>query len=344
MGAVYHELFKFLTDSVYDLGRRVKGDHHRSKLIHDALFQCQDAEEVLILRAAASHRDLFDGTSLSNAELCLQFIEIRMRQYLEIKDELEVQFKLALRIKQTDKDSAGFFETFRDVVLQNRLGDADTSEDIARILLQAEDEPVDRLPNNDDTTSLRQISTSIGILFNKLIALRRSWRFAEAIQHMQNAELGTGWLCPKCEAILPIDNFALLSQCGHFLCGSCLQAHGDSCRAPKCSAGNSYHNMIHVSDLRYPGNPASFTENGKIDDVVCLIRDYIPADEKVLVFVQFPKLLKKVQEAMKSHNIDFCDLASAVGSWKVLSDFQKAGNNSKKVMTLNIGDASAAGR
>src|SRR5260370_42022945 len=76
MGAVYHELFKFLTDSVYDLGRRVKGDHHRSKLIHDALFQCQDAEEVLILRAAASHRDLFDGTSLSNAELCLQFIEI----------------------------------------------------------------------------------------------------------------------------------------------------------------------------------------------------------------------------------------------------------------------------
>jgi SNF2 family DNA or RNA helicase len=118
------------------------------------------------------------------------------------------------------------------------------------------------------------------------------------------------------------------------------------CMPSRCSARNSHHHKISASDLLQGGNPDSSAGNGKISDIIKLINDQIPQDEKVLVFVQFPKLLKKVQAALSSSNIRFCDLDSGFGSSKVLAEFKRGVDNSEsaRVMLLNIGDASASGR
>lgn len=341
---------QFLTDTGFDLGKRLRSNHHKAKLIHDALYQCQDAEEALILRAASAYSDLVNGASLSHDKLCEQIIETRMQNYLTKKEELEQAFRQARWLCANDETSAGFFETFRINVKGNRLGDLETSNDIEQLLCQIEKEdpvkPPCILDGREDIPTLRQTSILLGTLFANLIDTRRSWRFAQAVQDIRYAMLGNNVLeCSKCgNQDHHIDDFILLGQCGHLVCSHCVPGEYESCQPSTCLAGNSHYNKVSALDLLTGEHAGVASNSGKIDDMVHLIKHVIPHDEKVLVFVQFPKLLKKVQGALKDHRIDFCDLGTAVGSWKVLSQFQKAGNGSKKVMILNIGDASAAGR
>ena len=341
---------QFLTDTGFDLSKRVRSIHHRAKLIHDALFQCQDAEEVLLLRAASAYCDLVDGASLSHDKLCEQISEIRMENYLKKREELGQAFRLARWLQAKKQTSAGFFETFRINIQGNRLGDLETSTDIEQLLFQLEKEDPDKplgLPDDEeDIPTLRQTSILLGTLFTKLIDIKRAWRFAQAVQDIRFAMLGNIVLeCSKCgKQDRRVDDFILLGQCGHLVCSHCVPGEYQSCEPSTCLAGNSHHNKVSALDLLTGEYAGVASNNGKVDDIVHLIKHVIPPDEKVLVFVQFPKLLKKVQGALKDNRVDFCDLSAAVGSWKVLSQFQTAGNGSKRVMILNIGDASAAGR
>lgn len=348
--ATYHELMQYLTDTTFDLTKRVKSHHHKSKLIHDALFQCHDAEEVLIQRAAASHAELVEGAVVSIDSLGDKIIEIRMDDYLQTKAKLEDGYRLARWINTTGQYDAGFFESFRKNVNEDRLGDSETANDIKTLILEIELEPpiepsgLPEDPNNIPT--LRQLSISLSTLFTKLIDIKRSLRFAQGV-HNSCLSLKTDLPleCFKCGCKGNFsDPYVLLSQCGHMVCNRCLPGDYDTCHGPTCLAGNSHYNKVLVNDLASGELSINLSKAGKIYDVVDLIKNEIPADEKVLVFVQFPKVLKAVQAALKEENIDFCDLQAAIGSWKVLSQFQKAGSGSKRVMILNIGDASASGR
>lgn len=68
----------------------------------------------------------------------------------------------------------------------------------------------------------------------------------------------------------------------------------------------------------------------------------LPKDERVLVFVQFPDLMKKVTEAFDAHKIKYLEIkGSASAKSKALEQFQ---NNSKeRVLLLNVMDESASG-
>jgi SNF2 family DNA or RNA helicase len=273
-----------------------------------------------------------------------------MDDYLQTKEKLAYGYKVARWINDSDEYDAGFFESFQKNVKEDRLGDSETANDIKALLLDIEQEPPIEPPGlpegQEDIPTLRQLSISLGTLFTKLIDMKRSLRFAQGVQDSRlNLKNGLSLSCFKCRnTSKSSEKHFLLSQCGHMVCNRCLPGHYDACHGPTCLAGNSHYNKLPVKALVSGESSTTLSKAGKIYDVVDYIKNQIPRDEKVLVFVQFPKLFKAVEAALKEDNIDFCDIRGAVGSWKVLSQFQKAGNGSKRVMILNIGDASASGR
>jgi SNF2 family DNA or RNA helicase len=68
----------------------------------------------------------------------------------------------------------------------------------------------------------------------------------------------------------------------------------------------------------------------------------LPKDERVLIFVQFPDLMKKVAEALKDNGVKFLEIkGSASAKSKSLESFQQ--NSKERVLLLNLMDESASG-
>jgi len=71
-------------------------------------------------------------------------------------------------------------------------------------------------------------------------------------------------------------------------------------------------------------------------------RAKIPKDERVLIFVQFPDLMKKLAEALTAHNIKFLEIkGSATQKSNNLEKFQN--DSAERVLLLNVMDESASG-
>ncbi len=71
-------------------------------------------------------------------------------------------------------------------------------------------------------------------------------------------------------------------------------------------------------------------------------RKRIPSDERVLVFVQFPDLMKKVAEALTANKVRFLEIkGSAAQKSKNLEKFQN--DSEERVLLLNVMDESASG-
>ena len=77
-------------------------------------------------------------------------------------------------------------------------------------------------------------------------------------------------------------------------------------------------------------------------DALLLCRKKIPKEERVLVFVQFPDLMEKVAEALKTNKVPFLEIkGSANARSKALDQFQK--DSDERVLLLNVMDESASG-
>jgi SNF2 family DNA or RNA helicase len=76
--------------------------------------------------------------------------------------------------------------------------------------------------------------------------------------------------------------------------------------------------------------------------MLTLCRNRIPADERVLIFVQFPDLMKKVGEALEANRIKFLEIK---GSASVKSNnlLKYQNDPSERVLLLNVMDESASG-
>jgi SNF2 family DNA or RNA helicase len=72
-------------------------------------------------------------------------------------------------------------------------------------------------------------------------------------------------------------------------------------------------------------------------------RTKIPKKERVLIFVQFPDLMKKVAAALSASGMKFLQIqGTANAKSKALDSFQKE-NSSDRVLLLNVMDESASG-
>jgi SNF2 family DNA or RNA helicase len=71
-------------------------------------------------------------------------------------------------------------------------------------------------------------------------------------------------------------------------------------------------------------------------------RNKIPNDDRVLIFVQFPDLMKKLAEALTAHKVKFLEIkGTATQKSNNLEKFQN--DSAERVLLLNVMDESASG-
>lgn len=345
MRAVYHELVGYLDNHDFDISNdNMATNSHKSKLIHDALSQGEDAEEALILLAAIG------GCGLSTEpHQATDVYRLYRRRKLDCRQTaawIEHEYASALSVHDGENDQFGFFLKFALRVFNNGFGDLETSLYVENIMVQVQ-QRAGHVSNNsppmtEDARALRAIATNLGILVDRLVDLKRSQRFARSIMAIQDSPTNKDHLeCSKCHINKSLDKMTLLGRCGHLVCDSCLSMDGEDCTEGSCLAIAYYRDKMPVARFLH-GDNALTHDSLKIPELLKLVNNIIAAKEKVIVFVQFQKLLKKVQEALQGADIRFARLDNHSECSTAIADF--ANDPSLGVMILNIGDSSAAGR
>jgi rubrerythrin len=168
----------------------------------------------------------------------------------------------------------------------------------------------------DQTVSaLRIVTTSLGEKAEAYVNHSRSLRYFEAVPAGQNAQKSI--TCNKCKATgLRGQDFTLLTKCGHVICNrKCnVKREDDSC--PVCKVWNNAHQNILGSTLCKPRPPVIWIYGQKLGEIVQLIKS-IPEGDKVLLFVQFPKVLEELNGALKREDNRYSDLNSGYSSEKL---------------------------
>jgi hypothetical protein len=188
-------------------------------------------------------------------------------------------------------------------------------------------------------------------LTKELVGHVRSLRYFTIVQDLQKqwSELPI-ISCPECgQDCVPLEEITVLSSCGHTGCFNDVKAaaENETCiyaRSGKCKAAAHVLNIIKgntlgVDDYECKGKGKHF--GMKLEKVIHLIkyvlqfpqcgdnvwffgcRKHIPSDEHVLIFIQFPNLMKKVAEALNINKVQFLEIkGSAMQKSKNLEKFQ----------------------
>lgn len=142
---------------------------------------------------------------------------------------------------------------------------------------------------------------------------------------------------------------ALFSCCGHSgeLGAWREAAKREACPIPGCLAAVRSHSVVPFSDLvsRNEDALADKTGGAKLAELVRLIRSF-PADERVLVFVQFADLLSKVETALNDQNIKTLKIkGSAHQMMNAMTAFQRPviAADDARVLLLELHNESASG-
>jgi SNF2 family DNA or RNA helicase len=141
-------------------------------------------------------------------------------------------------------------------------------------------------------------------------------------------------------------DLALLSCCGHLGEINAVRkaANEQVCVMPTCRAVARPTCVVPLAELGSEEKEGS-TVGAKLSSVVRLIKR-IPADERVLVFVQFPELLQKCHDALADANIATAMLTGTPNKRSsIIEEFQcsELKKKSARVLLLNLRDESAAG-
>ncbi|KAH7343761.1 hypothetical protein B0J17DRAFT_713921 [Rhizoctonia solani] len=211
----------------------------------------------------------------------------------------------------------------------------------------------------DRAWKLREDTHVLRKLVKELVARVRSHRFFLAVRDLQQDRAHQKIVnCPSCgRKNLPWEDIALLSSCGHMGCEECVRAatsmgsevcvlaYKTNSDAGGCAAGARDHNVVKATTL---GKDEQHDREGKhfgkkLEAIMDLIETRIPDEERVLVFVQFPDLMKKVAAALSDRKIPFVQIqGTANAKSKALDSFQKP-DSKDRVLLLNVMDESASG-
>lgn len=162
--------------------------------------------------------------------------------------------------------------------------------------------------------------------------------------------------CSKCNGVADPDFLFVLSGCGHATCKDCFEEHVEQyynnppmrelCHITGCNAIVKDYQVVPATEFMVEDIDRSTLKEyygRKIVDIVDVIKK-IPADEQVLLFGQFPDVLKRICDAFNNEGITFHSIYNSQNPSDVLNKFQNdTGKQARKVLIMNIGDSSAAG-
>jgi site-specific DNA-cytosine methylase len=197
---------------------------------------------------------------------------------------------------------------------------------------------------------LRDMVHMLQRLRNEYWSRVRSLRYFQTVRDIQRARSSVDQLditcpsekCAKAGKLLQLEEISIASTCGHSGCNECLlrDAYIGKCCTTDCHAMAKPASIVLASTL---GDERDTTTayGIKLATVATIIKEVIPKKERILLFVQYDGLLKKVSEALEEYGVNFVRISGTATSRSTqLSSFQEG---SQRVLLLNIADESAAG-
>ncbi|KAJ6619889.1 hypothetical protein B0H10DRAFT_2023863 [Mycena sp. CBHHK59/15] len=359
--AIYLELEHHLRalDMTIKRGRKTESD--REKRLAKSLGDSKSAEEALLKRC--SHFDL--DTSNENAmKACDVIVRERQNQLDDCNAELLRAVKAGVKreIALGNVPDESIFSIWVRTSKDTGVDDSDASDMIRKMLDEADVESMHKKKSRKTvelTTKIkdaiwehREATHDIRRLSKELVGRVRSLRFFTAVRDLQKQrEVPPDVSCVGCgRESVPISEVSVLSSCGHMGCSECVRnaADQEECvhrASGACISAARVLNIVKaetlgIDDEARDGRGKHYGK--KLEQVMDLIKEEIPKDERVLVFVQFPDLMKKVAEALKDNHIKFLEIkGSASAKSKSLESFQQ--NSTERVLLLNLMDESASG-
>ncbi|PBK69223.1 hypothetical protein ARMSODRAFT_913635 [Armillaria solidipes] len=359
--AIYLELEHHLRALDMTIKRGKKTESDREKRLAKSLGESKSAEEALLKRC--SHFDL--ETSNENAmKACDVIVAERQKQLDECKAELLKAVKDGVKREKglSNVGSESMFHEWIRVCRSEGVDDKEATEMVIELLDEAGVGAVKGKAKREDVNlsektkaqvwEHREKTHEIRRLTKELVGRVRSLRYFTVVRDLQKQREEPPIVnCPNCERQkLPINDVAVLSSCGHMGCLECVRtcAEREECvyaASGACKSAARVLNVVKadtlgVDDEDRDGQGKHF--GMKLEKVVNLINKEIPKKERVLVFVQFPDLMKKVTEAFTYNKIKFLEIrGTAHQKSKNLETFQN--ESEERVLLLNVMDESASG-
>ena len=330
--------------------------------ISDVLGKALDPREALLVRASqyTAHDNVFDTSAQTEsgtnvAKMILAFRELqRHRPMTELHKLFDIAIWFVNDLGDENRSASRFRQALKRIQ-QNSLGDLEVTQAICG-LVNNSTEKYD--PENSDNFTARpcmdanredgfkMIVKDILKSVHELLHRYQSHRFYDrflAVLDLRNC-------CDMCHKTLDssrLVEFRLLSTCGHLICMACLACSAGQCPYQGCSGpcGDAYQVM--ASRVFGERNGEYYPFGEKFRHVIDLIKS-IDDEDQVLVFVPTHALHTTATQALKHSQIPFTELKSGLMASNKLQNFQltKSTKTKKrsKVLLLDIGDASAAGR
>lgn len=216
------------------------------------------------------------------------------------------------------------------------------------------------MPENENKTvaTLRLLQYTLRRSTRELTGRVRSLRFFGMVRDLQTgrseADMDDSMPSDKdCESCgrknLPFKDVAMISMCGHHGCLDCITkaANLSRCVVERC---DTQPRPMHIIEATKLGEDDFKVGDGKrygqkLEQILELIQDRIPKDEKIIIFVQFEELMFKLKEILDDHRVGYNHVTgTAHHRSKELLAFQGGSTSGgKRVLLLTVMDESAAG-
>ncbi|KAH9223760.1 hypothetical protein DL95DRAFT_352610 [Leptodontidium sp. 2 PMI_412] len=379
--AMYMELEDYVIANDFQRKATKATSDSKAQLIKEATSESEDGRVALLLKSSAFGVKIkeSDATAKNALEMCEVIEETRTREYREMLDRFSHELTKAHWLKvQADLtgESCVQYNNWATRAADNHYGDHSTTVDIRSTLgLLPEKYDFDDWKKfyrkSNDTKSelplypegqtathgkthlsrvvaaLRSSASKLNKYCEELVIRKRSLR---SFQSVRSIQCGRKLFCAKCGRQAKPNNITLLGQCGHLFCNHCSISTvcGLYEGKDKCTATVAPHQRISCASLGTdPGSDLDSELGSKLDYIVNLIQNKIPghsipAEEKVLVFVQFAKTQEKLEDALKKRNITFLTLTKTTSASRNLKEFQD-GKSGIKVLIMMIGNETASG-
>ncbi len=196
-------------------------------------------------------------------------------------------------------------------------------------------------------SELRSLTANLRSLVSEFISRTRSLRFASGAQELQQwyADQGQPPMCMSCSKSADnYDDIRINIRCGHLTCKQCRQKTAFAvCAVSDCDEGSESFRLRRAVDL--VGDGKTWQYGSRMGNIIALINS-LPANEQVLLFVQFEDVMLNMARGLEAAGISNHALCKGAGQKLVemMNDFQdNDGESKKKVLLLNPLSETASG-
>ncbi|EFE36108.1 SNF2 family helicase, putative [Trichophyton benhamiae CBS 112371] len=306
-------------------------------------------------------------------------IHTRRKQISSLAADIMSRVRRGLWLRGQLDEGTTHFDRLLESIEQDRFGDLLVTAGIKMLLKRAKaifdpndgsmfylaalekkknpDDPRPEFPKNQTEliSDLNYCTDSLRRLVYETIAHTRALRLYHAVRCFQDPPPSSKFICYSCSSEREDPrSLSILGECGHSTCESCIercQLH-ERCLLEGCSGTVHEYRIIKWTDLCHserhtPTDKLAKYGSSKFTAVIDLLEDTekVPADDQVLLFIQFPELMDAASKALQSVSIPHTVIQPGDRTpTSKISEFQNGKESVKsKVLILNLGDVTASG-